>query len=70
MFEPLREPPRRARDWIGSLVSGPCDLLALDAFLLVSLTGIYGILIQVQFGFMSARLVSFLVEADDTQVRH
>jgi hypothetical protein len=52
MFEPLDEPLGRHEAWLGHVVSCTCGPWHLDAFLLVPLTGIYGILVQVQLGFL------------------
>ena len=60
MFEALRERLGGQATWLGYLVSCPYCASHWVAFVLVPLTGIYGIRVQVQWGFLSSVLDWFL----------
>ena len=60
LFEPLRNRLGGQETWLGYLVSCPYCASHWVAFLLVPLTGIYGIRVQVRWGVLSSVLDWFL----------
>ena len=60
LFEPLRERLGGQDTWLGYLVSCPYCVSHWLAFLLVPLTGIYGVRVQVEWGIFTILLDWFL----------
>jgi hypothetical protein len=60
MFEPLRQRLGGQETWLGYLVSCPYCASHWVAFVLVPLTGVYGIRVQVQWGVLTTLLDWFL----------
>jgi phosphate/sulfate permease len=60
MFEPLRQRLGGQETWLGYLVSCPYCTSHWVAFVLVPLTGVYGIRVQVRWGVLTTLLDWFL----------
>ena len=60
LFEPLRERLGGNDTWLGYLVSCPSCASHWLAFLLVPLTGVYGVRVRVQWGLLTTLLDWFL----------
>ncbi|HZJ53178.1 MAG TPA: DUF1360 domain-containing protein [Myxococcaceae bacterium] len=60
LFEPLRNRLGGRDSWLGYLVSCPYCVSHWVAFVLVPLTGIYGVRVQVRWGLVSTLLDWFL----------
>jgi len=60
MFEPLRQRLGGSETWLGYLVSCPYCTSHWVAFVLVPLTGVYGIRVQVRWGVLTTLLDWFL----------
>ena len=60
LFEPLRNRLGGHDTWLGDLVSCPYCVSHWVAFVLVPLTGVYGIRVRVQWGVLSTTLDWFL----------
>ena len=60
MFEPLRERLGGHETWLGYLASCPYCISHWVAFVLVPLTGVYGIRVQVRWGVLTMLLDWFL----------
>jgi hypothetical protein len=60
MFEPLRQRLGGQETWLGYLVSCPYCASHWVAFVLVPLTGVYGIRVQVRLGVLTTLLDWFL----------